>query len=78
MRRKRSHAGPPHVALIVMTSMSYGREILHGISQYIREYGPWSVYLEQRSLQDPEPPWLHGWKGTASFWERSRPRRHPR
>src|SRR5262249_14488689 len=62
MRRKRSHAGPPHVALIVMTSMSYGREILHGISQYIREYGPWSVYLEQRSLQDPEPPWLHGWK----------------
>jgi LacI family transcriptional regulator len=51
------------VALIVMTSMSYGREILHGISQYIREYGPWSVYLEQRSLQDPEPPWLRGWKG---------------
>jgi LacI family transcriptional regulator len=46
-----------------MTSMSYGREILHGISQYIREYGPWSVYLEQRSLQDPEPPWLRGWKG---------------
>jgi LacI family transcriptional regulator len=51
------------VALIVMTSMTYGREILHGISQYIREYGPWSVYLEQRSLQDPEPPWLRGWRG---------------
>jgi LacI family transcriptional regulator len=51
------------VALIVMTSMSYGREILHGISQYIRECGPWTVYLEQRSLQDPEPPWLADWDG---------------
>jgi LacI family transcriptional regulator len=63
MRRRRTRPGPPHVALIVMTSMAYGREILHGISQYIREYGPWTVYLEQRSLQDPAPPWLVGWDG---------------
>src|SRR3954466_15271235 len=54
---------PPHVALIVETSMVYGRVILRGISPYIRENGPWTVYLEHRSLQDPEPPWLRNWDG---------------
>jgi len=43
--------------------MAYGREILRGVSQYIRENGPWTVYLEHRSLQDPEPPWLRNWNG---------------
>lgn len=43
--------------------MAYGREILRGVSQYIRENGPWTVYLEHRSLQDPEPPWLRQWDG---------------
>jgi LacI family transcriptional regulator len=51
------------VALIVETSMAYGREILHGVAQYIRESGPWTVYLEHRSLQDPAPPWLSNWDG---------------
>ena len=52
--------GPPlpHVALIVETSTAYGRAILSGISQFVREHGPWTVYIEQRSLQDPAPPWL--------------------
>jgi LacI family transcriptional regulator len=62
-RRRRKRPGAPHVALIVMTSMSYGREILHGVGRYIRECRPWTVYLEQRSLQDPEPPWLAEWDG---------------
>ena len=51
------------MALIVETSMAYGREILHGVAQYIRESGPWTVYLEHRSLQDPTPPWLDNWDG---------------
>jgi len=56
-------AGAPHVALIVETSMAYGREILHGVAPYIREGGPWTVYLEHRSLQAPAPPWLSNWDG---------------
>ncbi len=59
----RRRSGPPHVALIVETSMTYGREILHGVAQFIREVGPWTVYFEQRSLQDPAPPWLRDWDG---------------
>ncbi len=43
--------------------MAYGREILHGIVRYVRENGPWTVFFEPRSLQDPPPPWLEGWDG---------------
>jgi len=65
--------GPPHVALIVETSLAYGRGLLQGIGQYIRENGPWSVYLEQRSLYDPPPPWLKGWKGDGIISRASSP-----
>ena len=33
----------PHVALIVETATAYGRAILSGISQYVRERGPWTL-----------------------------------
>ena len=59
--RRRRRSALPHVALIVETSTAYGRAILSGISQYVREHGPWTVYIEQRSLQDPAPPWLERW-----------------
>jgi LacI family transcriptional regulator len=71
--KKKRRAGPAHVALIVETSLAYGRGLLHGIGQYIRENGPWSVYLEQRSLYDPPPPWLKGWKGDGIISRASSP-----
>ncbi len=43
--------------------MAYGREILHGTVQYVRENGPWTVFFEPRSMQDPAPPWLEDWDG---------------
>jgi LacI family transcriptional regulator len=52
-----------HVAFIVETSTVYGRGILHGATQYVRENARWSVYLEQRSLMDPAPPWVRNWDG---------------
>jgi len=54
---------PPHVALLVETSTSFGRRLLRGVAHYVRENGPWSVYLEQRSIFDPAPPWLKHWDG---------------
>jgi LacI family transcriptional regulator len=71
-RRRRSSA-LPHVALIVETSTAYGRAILSGISQYVREHGPWTVYIEQRSLQDPAPPWLERWAGDGIIARASTP-----
>jgi LacI family transcriptional regulator len=71
--RSRRRFALPHVALIVETSTAYGRAILSGISQYVREYGPWTVYIEQRSLQDPAPPWLERWAGDGIIARASTP-----
>jgi LacI family transcriptional regulator len=68
MTPPRGKSVAPHVALLVETSMAYGREILHGVARYIRENGPWTVYIEQRSLQDPTPPWLENWDGDGIIW----------
>ncbi|MEX2169172.1 MAG: DNA-binding transcriptional regulator [Pirellulales bacterium] len=53
----------PHVALLIETSRSYGRGVLHGIRRYMSAHGPWSVYLELRALDSKTPSWLKNWKG---------------
>ncbi|GAA4434714.1 DNA-binding transcriptional regulator [Bremerella cremea] len=55
----------PHVALLIETSRTYGRELLHGVRKYVTEQGPWSLFVESRSLQSPAPPWLPGWHGNG-------------
>ena len=32
----------PSVALIVSTNIYYGREVLHGVFDYVREHRPWN------------------------------------
>jgi LacI family transcriptional regulator len=53
----------PHVALIIETSVVYGREILKGISRYLEIHGRWSVFLDERELDAPPPEWLLDWSG---------------
>jgi len=53
----------PHVALLVETSLSPGRDILSGIARYMREREPWALYHEPRSLAEGLPAWLQKWKG---------------
>src|SRR5688572_23349971 len=53
----------PHVALIIETSLAPGREILRGVARYVREHGPWSTFLEPRSLEESVPGWLADWDG---------------
>jgi len=53
----------PHVALLIETARSYGRGLLRGVRRYISSHGPWSVYMELRSLDSKTPPWLKHWKG---------------
>jgi LacI family transcriptional regulator len=62
-RSRTARAAQPHVALIVETSTVFGRQVLRGVGIYLRENGPWSVYIEQRSIYDPAPPWLKNWRG---------------
>ena len=51
------------VALIVETSLGSGRDILRGIAKYAREHGTWSIYHEQRSLEEAVPKWIARWQG---------------
>lgn len=53
----------PHVALLVETSLRPGRDILRGITQFIREHESWSLYQEPRGLSEGAPVWLKTWKG---------------
>ena len=53
----------PQVLLLVETSRAYGRAILEGIGQYVKEHGPWLLHFEERGQDDPPPRWLKGWRG---------------
>src|SRR5262249_60388892 len=53
----------PRVALLVESSRAYGRGLLHGIAEYVRLHGPWSIYLAERSLGEARPAWLKDWTG---------------
>jgi LacI family transcriptional regulator len=55
--------GGANVALIIETSVVYGREILNGISRYLAVHGHWSVFLDERELGAPPPDWLLDWSG---------------
>jgi len=52
-----------HVALLIETSRSYGRGILRGVRRYMTKNGPWSAFVELRSLESKAPPWLESWRG---------------
>lgn len=53
----------PHVAIFIETSRSYGRGLLRGVRRYLSLHGPWSVFVELRSLESAPPPWLKNWRG---------------
>jgi LacI family transcriptional regulator len=48
---------------MVETSMVYGRQLLRGITRYLRSHEPWSVFFEQRELAASPPDWLKTWRG---------------
>jgi LacI family transcriptional regulator len=54
---------PPIVALLIETSNAYARELLRGIRNYVRERGPWSIYLGEHRRGEAVPAWLAQWHG---------------
>jgi LacI family transcriptional regulator len=53
----------PAIALLVETSNQYSRQLLRGIRDYVREQGPWALYLTEQGRGDVIPPWLETWRG---------------
>jgi LacI family transcriptional regulator len=51
------------VALLVETSNSYGRELLHGVRAWGREQQAWSMRLSEHGRGAGLPPWLKEWRG---------------
>jgi LacI family transcriptional regulator len=53
----------PKVALLIETSNSYARGLLRGITAYVREHRPWSIYLPELGRGEAPPSWLNKWEG---------------
>ncbi len=51
------------VALLIETSNSYGRGLLHGIVAWQREHEAWSIYLPEQSRGERPPEWFSRWHG---------------
>lgn len=62
-----------HVALLIETSRSHGRALIRGVRRYVAEHGPWSLYLELRSLDSPLPAWLRHWRGDGILTRTANP-----
>lgn len=57
-----AHKKEPNILAIVETSHGYGRDIVHGISKFITEYGG-RLDFECRGFFEPPPAWLEQWRG---------------
>jgi LacI family transcriptional regulator len=57
-------AGIPKVALLVETSLGYGRAFLRGVVRYARLHGPWAFYITPGDLRQVLPR-MEDWGGTG-------------
>ena len=64
----------PRVALMIETSTVYGRNLLQGITRYLRSHRSWSIFLEQREVDTVPPGWLRTWQGDGVISRWSDPR----
>lgn len=70
---KRFKKGLPNVALLIETSRSYGRNVMRGIGDYARVYGPWLFYLPTETPVRSVPP-RQDWDGDGII---AQPRQNP-
>ena len=50
--RPRREPKIPRVAILVDTSTSWGRRIIHGVASYVRKHGPWQLFVEARGMEE--------------------------
>lgn len=51
------------VALLIETSNRYGRDLLHGVHDWMSVAGNWSVRFTEQARLAPLPEWLQAWRG---------------
>jgi LacI family transcriptional regulator len=52
-----------HIALLIETSNRYARDLLHGIHDWVREHGGWSIRLAPAGRLTAVTDWLNHWRG---------------
>ncbi|MBN8248934.1 MAG: xylose operon transcription regulator XylR, partial [Verrucomicrobia bacterium] len=55
--------GSRKVALLIETSNAYARELLHGVRAWLREHGPWTLWLAEAGRGEDPPAWVRDWRG---------------
>ena len=51
------------VALLIETSNRYGRDLLYGVRDWMREDGRWAVRFTEQSRGAAVPSWIEDWQG---------------
>ncbi|MDO5565893.1 MAG: substrate-binding domain-containing protein, partial [Planctomycetia bacterium] len=51
------------ILLLVETSRQYGRDIIAGVTQYVRENSTWNIYFEDRGLNEKVQANYDNWDG---------------
>jgi LacI family transcriptional regulator len=51
------------VALLIETSNRYGRDLLHGVHDWVAAHADWSMRLTEQSRHARLPDWLREWDG---------------
>jgi LacI family transcriptional regulator len=62
------------IAVLVESSRGYGRGLLHGVANYVREHEPWTIHNHERRLYDAAPEWLERWRGDGIIARIATPR----
>ena len=51
-----------NVAALIETSNAFARQTLHGVRQYMREHGRWTIRFNEQGRGSEPPSWLRAWK----------------
>ncbi|MGH7947517.1 MAG: XylR family transcriptional regulator [Opitutaceae bacterium] len=54
---------PRRIAVLVESSRAFGRGVLHGIAECMREHRDWLVYYQEGGLGELLPKWFGAWQG---------------
>jgi LacI family transcriptional regulator len=63
--KRTARAQMPQVAVLLESSQGVSRAMLHGILNYMRVYGPWSLNIAAGGTSDLKMPDIRLWKGTG-------------
>jgi hypothetical protein len=60
---RKSGDGVRKVALLIETSNRYGRDLLYGVRDWMREGERWAIRFTEQGRRAPLPTWLKDWRG---------------